>query len=41
LTIQKAGNASTLNVISGIKALLPQIKSTLPPQLQISPLADQ
>jgi multidrug efflux pump subunit AcrB len=41
LTIQKAGNASTLNVISGIKALLPQIKSTLPPQLQIAPLADQ
>jgi multidrug efflux pump subunit AcrB len=41
LTIQKAGNASTLNVISGVKALLPQIKATLPPQLQISPLADQ
>jgi multidrug efflux pump subunit AcrB len=41
LTIQKAGNASTLNVISGVKALLPQIESTLPPQLQISPLADQ
>src|SRR5246127_686126 len=41
LTIQKAGNASTLNVISGIKALLPQIQATLPPQLQISPLADQ
>ena len=41
LTIQKAGSASTLNVISGIKALLPQIKSTLPPQLQIQPLADQ
>jgi multidrug efflux pump subunit AcrB len=41
LTIQKAGNASTLNVISGIKALLPQIEATLPPQLQISPLADQ
>ena len=41
LTIQKAGNASTLNVISGIKSLLPQIKSTLPSQLQISPLADQ
>jgi multidrug efflux pump subunit AcrB len=41
LTIQKAGNASTLNVIGGVKALLPQIKTTLPPQLQISPLADQ
>jgi multidrug efflux pump subunit AcrB len=41
LTIQKAGNASTLNVIAGIKALLPQIKSTVPQQLQVSPLADQ
>ena len=41
LTIQKAGNASTLNVITGIKALLPQIKTTVPEQLQISPLADQ
>jgi multidrug efflux pump subunit AcrB len=41
LTIQKAGNASTLNVISGIKALLPQIKATVPSQLQMSPLADQ
>jgi hypothetical protein len=28
LTIQKAGNASTLNVILGIKALLPQIRMT-------------
>src|ERR1700681_2392593 len=41
LTIQKAGNASTLNVISAIKGLLPQIKTTIPPQLQIAPLADQ
>jgi multidrug efflux pump subunit AcrB len=41
LTIQKAGSASTLNVISGIKALLPQIKTTVPPQLRIEPLADQ
>jgi multidrug efflux pump subunit AcrB len=41
LTIQKAGDASTLNVIAGIKTLLPQIKTTVPPQLQIEPLADQ
>src|SRR6202158_5592628 len=41
LTIQKAGNASTLDVIAGIKGLLPQIASTLPPQLKITPLADQ
>jgi len=30
-----------LNVISDIKALLPQIRATVPAQLQISPLADQ
>jgi multidrug efflux pump subunit AcrB len=41
LIIQKAGNASTLNVIAGIKGLLPQIKTTVPPALNISPLADQ
>jgi len=41
LTIQKAGDASTLNVISGVKALLPQIKTTVPAQLQIELLADQ
>jgi len=41
LTIQKAGNASTLNVIAGIKALLPQIATTVPPQLKMAPLADQ
>ncbi len=41
LTIQKAGDASTLKVISGIKALLPQIATTLPKQLKMKPLADQ
>jgi len=41
LTIQKAGNASTLDVIAGIKNILPQIKATVPPDLDIKPLADQ
>src|SRR5919108_581103 len=41
LTLQKAGDASTLKVISGIKSLLPQIAATVPPQLKIEPLADQ
>ena len=41
LTIQKAGDASTLKVISGIKSLLPQIATTVPRQLKIKPLADQ
>ena len=41
LTIQKAGDASTLKVISGIKSLLPQIAATVPTQLKMHPLADQ
>jgi multidrug efflux pump subunit AcrB len=41
LTIQKAGDASTLKVIAGVKALLPQIATTVPPQLKMEPLADQ
>jgi len=41
LTIQKAGDASTLSVIAGIKSLLPQIATTVPPQLKMTPLADQ
>ena len=41
LTVQKNGTASTLNIIAGIKALLPQIKTTVPPALDIKPLADQ
>ena len=35
LTIQKTGNASTLDVIAGIKKLLPQIQATVPPELSI------
>ena len=30
LTIQKAGNASTLDIISGIKSMLPDVQKTLP-----------
>src|ERR1700742_5218582 len=41
LTIQKAGDASTLSVISGIKSILPRIAATVPPALKMSPLADQ
>src|ERR1700691_2557232 len=41
LTIQKAGDASTLNVISGVKSLIPQIRTEVPAALEITPLADQ
>lgn len=41
VTIEKAGDASTLSVISGIKSILPRVAATVPPQLKMSPLADQ
>ncbi len=41
LSILKAGNASTLDVVEGIRTLLPRVEQTLPPQLNIHPLADQ
>jgi multidrug efflux pump subunit AcrB len=41
VTIQKAGSYSTLDIIAGIKQLLPQIKLTLPPALDIRLLGDQ
>ena len=41
LTIMKSGNASTLDIISRVKAALPRIKASLPANLQITPLLDQ
>src|SRR5580698_5151434 len=41
VTILKAGTASTLDVVSGIKDLLPRAASILPPEMKITPLADQ
>lgn len=41
ISILKAGNASTLSVVSGIRAVLPRVATLVPPQLKIAPLADQ
>src|ERR1700720_4248386 len=41
LTVQKAGNSSTLAIVANILAALPKIKATLPSQLNIRPLFDQ
>ncbi len=41
LTILKSGNASTLQVIDGVKELLPRIMAGLPSNLKVEPLADQ
>src|ERR1700739_3988945 len=41
VTIQKNGSYSTLDIIDRLKKLLPQVKQTLPPSLDISLLGDQ
>lgn len=41
LTILKAGNASTLDVIAGVKTMLAQLETGLPEALKVHPLADQ
>ncbi len=41
MTILKSGNASTLDIIERIKAVLPRVKSTLPPELEMNPQFDQ
>ncbi len=41
VTILKTGTASTLDVVNGIRQLLPRVIPTLPPALKIQPLADQ
>ncbi|MBC8123530.1 MAG: efflux RND transporter permease subunit, partial [Gemmatimonadaceae bacterium] len=41
LSVLKAGGASTLDVVDRIKAALPRIQSTLPPELKIGQLFDQ
>jgi multidrug efflux pump subunit AcrB len=41
LTIMKAGNASTLDVVRGIKATLPGVMATVTPDLHVKEFADQ
>jgi len=41
MTIQKTGNASTLQIISDVRAQLPLIAAQLPPALKMQPIADQ
>jgi multidrug efflux pump subunit AcrB len=41
MSIIKAGTASTLSVVSGVKNLLPRVATIVPPELKMTPLADQ
>ncbi len=41
MTLLKAGAASTISVVGGVRAMLPELKPVLPPTLRIAPVADQ
>ena len=41
MTILKSGSASTLDVINGVKALLPKLRETLPASLHLDAINDQ
>ncbi|MEI9864617.1 MAG: efflux RND transporter permease subunit [Limisphaerales bacterium] len=41
LTIMKAGSASTLDVVAGVKAALPGVMATVTPDLHVQEFADQ
>ena len=41
MTVLKTGNASTIDIIEGMKAKLPQIRAALPPELKLETLGDQ
>ena len=41
VSVLKSGSASTLDVVSGIRDLIPRILLTTPPGLKITPIADQ
>jgi CzcA family heavy metal efflux pump len=41
MTILKNGNTSTLDIVKGIRGLLPQVATTLPEALKITPVGDQ
>ncbi|HEV7635521.1 MAG TPA: efflux RND transporter permease subunit [Bradyrhizobium sp.] len=41
LTIMKAGASSTLDIINGVKNLLPSVSQTLPPSLKLTAVGDQ
>ena len=41
MTVTRTGKASTLAIVNAVKAALPRILATVPPELKVSTLADQ
>ena len=41
ISVLKSGNSSTLDVVSGIRGVLPRVAQLVPPELKMTPLSDQ
>src|SRR5262249_30097597 len=41
ISIYKLGSASTLEVVDSVKAMLPELRASVPPELKITPMFDQ
>jgi multidrug efflux pump subunit AcrB len=41
LTVLKSGSASTLDIVHGVREMLPEIRSTLPPGMELNVITDQ
>jgi CzcA family heavy metal efflux pump len=41
MSVLKSGNTSTLDIVKGVRNLLPQVAATLPQNLKITPIGDQ
>ncbi|RKP51945.1 efflux RND transporter permease subunit [Pararobbsia silviterrae] len=41
LTVLKSGSASTLDIVNGVRDMLPEIRKTLPPGMELNVITDQ
>jgi len=41
MSVLKSGNESTIDIVDGVRKLLPTVLASLPPQLRVTPIADQ
>ncbi len=41
MSVLKSGNESTIDIVAGVRALLPTVLASLPPELRVKPVADQ
>ncbi len=41
MSVLKSGNESTIDIVAGVRALLPSVLASLPSQLKVTPIADQ